>query len=234
MRVGETVPLRIGAVDSTWRVVWLAKEAYSPAVAYIPLDFIHEQQPGMVNSLRLSLAENDFDSISIVKENLDRNLEQQGLRARGSSSKAETRFGFDQHMVMIYIFLIVMSAILAGVGGLGLMTTMNLNVLERRREMGVLRAIGASPPVVWLIVITEGIVIGVLSWTLATLAAWPVSKAIGDLLTKLMFKIGLDFSFQLTGPLIWLGVSICLGIVASFLPAWHASRRPVREAIGYE
>ena len=41
-------------------------------------------------------------------------------------------------MVMIYIFLIVMSGILAA-GGLGLMTTMNLNVLERRREMGVLR-----------------------------------------------------------------------------------------------
>ena len=64
----------------------------------------------------------------------------------GSASKADSRFSVDQHMVMIYIFLIVMSGILAGVGGLGLMTTMNLNVLERRREMGVLRAIGASPP----------------------------------------------------------------------------------------
>jgi putative ABC transport system permease protein len=137
-------------------------------------------------------------------------------------------------MVMIYIFLIVVSGILAGVGGLGLMTTMSLNVLERRREMGVLRAIGASPRMVWLIVVTEGVAIGVLGWALAALAAWPVSKAIGDLLVKLMFKVGLDFLFEAGGPLIWLGVSICLGTVASFLPAWHASRRPVREAIGYE
>ena len=64
-------------------------------------------------------------------------------------------------MLMIYVFLIVMSVILGGVGGLGLMTTMSLNVLERRREMGVLRAIGASPRAVWLIVVAEGVVIGV-------------------------------------------------------------------------
>src|SRR4030095_6673136 len=111
-----------------------------------------QREPGMTNSVRLALAHNDFDSIAIVKEALDRNLEQQGVRARVSASKAENRFGFDQHMLMIYIFLIVMSAIVGSVGALGLMTTMSLNVLERRREMGVLRAIGATPRVVWLMV----------------------------------------------------------------------------------
>ena len=65
-------------------------------------------------------------------------------------------------MLMIYVFLIVMSGVLAGVGGLGLMTTMSLNVLERRREMGVLRAIGATPAAVWAIVVAEGAVIGAL------------------------------------------------------------------------
>ena len=39
-------------------------------------------------------------------------------------------------MLIIYVFLIVMSSIIGSVGGLGLMTTMSLNVLERRREMG--------------------------------------------------------------------------------------------------
>jgi putative ABC transport system permease protein len=137
-------------------------------------------------------------------------------------------------MLMIYIFLIVMSCILAGVGGLGLMTTMSMNVLERRREMGVLRAIGASPKIVWLIVVAEGAVIGLLSWALAALAAWPVSKAIGNLMVRLAFKSGLDFFFELRGLLIWLAVSIGLCVIASFVPAWHASRGSVRDAIGYE
>ena len=77
---------------------------------------------------------------------------------------------------MIYVFLIVMSAIIGGVGGLGLMTTMSLNVFERRREMGVMRALGATPRIVWLMIVAEGIVIGLLSWTIAALLAWPVSK----------------------------------------------------------
>ncbi len=234
MRVGEMVVLRIGSAESTWQVVGLAREAFSPAVAYIPQSFIQERNPGMVNNLRLALDKSDPDSISAVKADLDRNLEGQGVRARGSVSKAENRFGFDQHMLMIYVFLIVMSVIVGGVGGLGLMTTMSLNVFERRREMGVMRALGATPKIVWLMIVAEGVVIGLLSWTIAALLAWPVSKVIGDFMVKVMFRSGLDFTFEPLGLAIWMIVSIVLSAAASFLPAWKASRVTVREALAYE
>ena len=228
MRVGETVALRVGAEEKAWRVVGIAREAFAPSpVGYVPLT-------GMVNSLRLALDNADPDSIGALKTELDRNLEAEGIRARGSSTKSENRFGFDQHMVMIYVFLIVMSAIVGGVGGLGLMTTMSLNVLERRREMGVMRALGATPRIVWLMIVAEGVVIGILSWTIAALLAWPVSKAIGDFLVKVMFHSGLDFTFEPLGLVIWMLVSIGLSAVASFLPAWRASRVTVREALAYE
>jgi putative ABC transport system permease protein len=228
IRVGEIVVLRIGTEETNCRVVGIAREAFSPPVAYIP------RQKEMVNSLRLSLDRADADSISLVKANLDRNLEQQGVRARSGTSKAESRFAFDEHMLMIYVFLIVMSAIIGGVGGLGLMTTMSLNVLERRREMGVMRAIGATPRIVWLMVVAEGVVIGVLSWIIAALLAWPISKAIGDFLVGMVFQSRLDFVFEPLGLVIWLMVSISLSAVASFIPAWRASRVTVREALAYE
>jgi putative ABC transport system permease protein len=232
MRVGETVALRMEGAESTWRVVGVAREAFSPAVAYIPLSSV--QHPEMVNSLRVALANTDPDAISLVKSDLDRNLEREEVRAHGSSIKAENRFGFDQHMLMIYVFLIVMSAIIGGVGGLGLMTTMSVNVFERRREMGVMRALGATPRIVWLMVVAEGVVIGVLSWAIAGLLAWPVSKAIGNLLVRALFRGGLDFTFEPLGLLIWMVVSISLSALASFLPAWKASRVTVREALAYE
>lgn len=234
MRVGKTVTLSIEGVEKNWRVVGLAREAFSPSVGYVPLSSVQQQSPQMVNSLRLLLDRADEDSVAAVKTNLDRNLERQGMRARSSTSKADTRFGYDEHMVMIYVFLIVMSAIIGCVGGLGLMTTMSLNVLERRREMGVLRAIGATPRIVWLMVIAEGLVIGVLSWAIAAVLAWPVSKFVGDSLISMMFRSGLDFTFEPLGLVIWLVVSIALSAVASFVPAWRASRATVREALAYE
>lgn len=234
LRVGEVVSLRIEGVEKSWRVVGLAREAFSPSVAYVSLNAIQQGPASFVNSLRLSLDHADEDSIAAVKSDLDRNLEQNGMRARTSTSKAEHRFGFDQHMVMIYVFLIVMSSIIGCVGGLGLMTTMSLNVLERRREMGVLRAIGATPRIVWMMIVVEGLVIGLLSWTIAAVLAWPVSKVIGDTLVGVMFRSGLDFTFEPIGLIVWLLISIALSAVASFLPAWRASRATVREALAYE
>jgi len=236
LKAGNEVTLRIGPEQRPWKIVGIAREPFSPATAYIPLRYMEVRggHVAMANTLRLALEKTDPASINSLKGSLEQNLGQEGVRALGSASKADGRFGFDQHMVMIYVFLIVVSCILAGVGGLGLMTTMSLSVLERRREMGVLRAIGASPTVVCLIVVAEGVVIGVLSWALAALTAWPVSRAVGNLLVRLILRSGLDFYFELRGLLVWLAVSLCLCAVASFLPAWHASRQSVREAVGYE
>jgi putative ABC transport system permease protein len=232
MRVGQTQTLRIGGVEKAWRVVGLAREAFAPPTGYVPLGSM--PQPQLVNSLRLALDQTNEDSLEAVRVSLDRNLAQQGIRARSSRTTVEARFVFDQHMLMIYVFFIVMAAIVGAVGGLGLMTTMSLNVLERRREMGVLRAIGATPRIVWLMVIAEGLVIGVLSWAIAAVLAWPVSKIVGDTFVRALFRGGLDFSFAAIGLVIWLLVSIALSAVASFVPAWKASRTTVREALAYE
>jgi putative ABC transport system permease protein len=236
MKVGNEVNLRVGPAERSWRIVGRAREPFSPPVAYVSRSYADRLggRAGMTNSVRLVLAKTDPASIDRVRASLEQSLKRQEVRALGTITKAESRFAFDQHMEMIYVFLIVMSCILAGVGGLGLMTTMSLNVLERRREMGVLRAIGASPAAVWLIVAAEGGVIGLSSWALAAIAAWPMSKLLGDSLVMAMFKSGLDFRFEPRGILIWLAVSLSLSLLASSIPAWHAARRPVREAIGYE
>ena len=233
-RVGQDVTLRIEGVEKSWRVVGLAREAFSPGLAYVPFSALQQGPSKFVNSLRLSVDHADEDSIETIKAELDRNLEQNGMRARTSTSKAEHRFGFDQHMVMIYVFLIVMSSIIGCVGGLGLMTTMSLNVLERRREMGVLRAIGATPRIVWAMVVAEGLVIGLLSWAIAALLAWPVSKVVGNTIVRVMFRSGLDFTFEPVGLVVWLLITVALSAAASFVPAWRASRATVREALAYE
>ncbi|HEU4508531.1 MAG TPA: FtsX-like permease family protein [Pyrinomonadaceae bacterium] len=185
-------------------------------------------------NIRASLI-HTFDRMFAAKRvELTRSLTKPEEIEKVDKSLTNSRFAYDQHMIMIYVFLIVMSVIIGGVGGLGLMTTMSLNVLERRREMGVMRAIGATPKTILLMIVAEGVVIGLLSWTIAAVLAWPVSKALGDQLVRAMFRSGLDFTFEPLGLLIWMVVSISLSAAASFLPAWKASRVTVREALAYE
>jgi putative ABC transport system permease protein len=235
MKVGSLVSFRMGPELTSWHVVGIAREFFfSPPVAYIPGAFMDQRHPGMRTNAFLALDKTDSVSIDSVEDNLERTLKQEGVRILGSTSQADFRFAVDQHMLMIYVILVVISGIIMAVGGLGLATTMSLNVMERRREMGVIRAIGASSSTVWLIIVTEGVVVGVLGWALASLAAWPVSKFVGDTLVRLMFNSTLDFLFQLQGLLIWLAVSVFFSAVASFLPAWAASKITVREALTYE
>jgi ABC-type lipoprotein release transport system permease subunit len=87
---------------------------------------------------------------------------------------------------------------------------------------------------VGLIVVAEGALIGLLSWALAALAAWPIGRIVGETLVKAMFRSDVESAFDPAGLLAWLALAVVLGAGASLLPAAHASRRPVREAIGYE
>jgi putative ABC transport system permease protein len=236
MAIGNRVTLPMGPGVVTMRVVGVVREPFSPPMAYIPRAFFDDRagHAGLTNNVRLVLDKTDPASIERVKGLLEERLERAGIKVISMTSKGDSRFSFDQHMLMIYVALIIMSAMIGGVGGLGLMTTMSLNVLERRREMGVLRAVGARPAIVWLMLVAEGSVVGVLSWALAGLSAWPLSKGLGAFLVTAMFKSGLDFTFELRGLFIWLGISLLLGAIASLAPAWHAARQPVREALGYE
>jgi putative ABC transport system permease protein len=234
MKVGSTVSFRMGPALTTWHVVGIARQFFTPPVAYIPQAFADRLSPGMRTIAFLALANNDAASINSVKADLEQSLQHEGVRISASTSKAEVRLGRDEHMLMIYVFLMVMSGIILVVGGLGLATSMSLNVMERRREMGVLRAIGATSSTIWLIVVTEGVVIGLLSWAIAALVAWPVSKALGDALVRMVFNTNLDFSYRIQGLFIWLAVSIFFAAIASFLPAWSASQMTVREALTYE
>ncbi len=127
-----------------------------------------------------------------------------------------------------------MAVLLAVVGGLGLMGTMSINVLERTREIGVMRAIGASDGSVRRIVIVEGVLIGVLSWAMGTAVAFPLSMLLSEAVGQSLLESPLSYTFSPPGALIWLVLVIVIATLASLLPAYRAARMSVRETLSYE
>jgi putative ABC transport system permease protein len=112
---------------------------------------------------------------------------------------------------------------------------MSINVLERTREIGVMRAIGAGDWAIQRIVVAEGILIGVISWALGAVLALPVSYAMHKGLEAIFqAEDSFTFVFSLPGVGMWLGIVVALAAIASFLPAWNASRVTVRDVLAYE
>jgi len=69
---------------------------------------------------------------------------------------------------------------------------MSLNVIERKREFGIMRAIGASHGAIQWIVITEGVCVALLSWLLSVLTAAAPTKVIGDAVGSRLLKAPLS------------------------------------------
>ena len=114
------------------------------------------------------------------------------------------------------------------------MGTMSINVLERTREIGVLRAIGASNQGVAQIFILEGITIGLLSWILGSLLVIPMSQGLNQAVGGAIMGTPLSYSYSMQGLWLWLVVVLLLSAFASFIPARNASQLTVREVLAYE
>jgi putative ABC transport system permease protein len=135
---------------------------------------------------------------------------------------------------IVVAFLILMALLLAAVGGLGLTTTMSINILERVREVGVLRAIGASNLTVGKIVLVEGMAIGLLSWFLGLVLSWPISAFMSEQLGLALIKIPLSFQYSTGAAIVWFFALQAVALVASLGPARKAVRLTIREVLAYE
>jgi putative ABC transport system permease protein len=134
----------------------------------------------------------------------------------------------------ILILLMLMALLLAMVGGFGLMGTMSINVLERTREIGVLRAIGASNRGVTNVFMMEGVGIGLISCLFAIPLSFPITDLVARSIGMLAADAPWSGTFTASGVLIWIVTVIVLSLLANYLPARNAARLTVREVLAYE
>ncbi|MEW6406864.1 MAG: FtsX-like permease family protein, partial [Chloroflexota bacterium] len=135
---------------------------------------------------------------------------------------------------VLVVFLLIMAILTAIVGSMGLTGTMGMNVLERTREIGITRAIGADDRAVMRTVIAEGMVIGTISFALAVVLSIPFTYLLSTIVSLAVFETPIDVVFTYSGYAIWLGLVLVLSAIASILPARNAARLTIREVLAYE
>ena len=165
---------------------------------------------------------------------LEQQFDSAGLHRFSVNPSTERMQELKDHLVVIQMFLLLMAALVAAVGGLALASTMSINVMERTREFGIMRAIGACFDDVLQIVVFEGIVISILSWLVAVVIARPLGVIIGDFAGQIFIRARLENVFSPLAMAEWFVLVILIGIIASAYPAWREARLPVQQVLAYE
>ena len=240
LRVGDTLRLRVNGEETNWVVVGFFQLVGKSAgfIAYTNYEYLAP----------LIGEENRAPTFRVIADRTNLTAaEQRELGSRMEETLQERGFGVtevrDGHSLVedssrpldtLTGFLLIMAVLTAMVGSIGLMGTMSMNVLDRTREIAVMRAIGASDRAVMSLVLVEGVLIGLISWLVGVALAMPISKLLSDTIHLAVFDARADFTFTAFGPLAWLGVVVVLSVLASVIPARSAARLTIRDALVYE
>lgn len=237
LKPGDPVRININGDIQTWEVVGLFKFVDREGVlGYAPYEYI-SQVNDLANqsySYRLVTDRHDRPYQDHVAELVDGFLREKGFKVRVAQAGRATLDTAVESLDILVTFLLIMAVLTAIVGSMGLTGTMGMNVLERTREIGIMRAIGADDRAVMRTVIAEGVVIGLISFAFAVLLSIPFTYLLSTIVSLAVFQTPIDVVFTLMGYGIWLGLVLVLSAVASILPARNAARLTIREVLAYE
>ncbi len=178
----------------------------------------------------------DKDKIEEVAEEVeelmrrDRKLDE-GDEDFSVQTPIESLEGVNLILNIIQLIVVGIALISLLVGGIGITNTMFTSVIERTKEIGVMKAIGAKNQDIMIIFLIEsgllGLVGGIVGAVIGLAMAMAISNAVGSLLG------GISFGVRISYPLLFgaISFSFILGIISGTLPALQASRLNPVEAL---
>jgi putative ABC transport system permease protein len=238
-QLGDELVLQIGGEEHRWRIVGFSEEfiaPVNPATGYVSYDGLVRAVGGVghVDSLQVVTERQDAAFLAQMTQMLEEYTAQHNLDIRLITTSYEDQMQMQERFNLITALLGLMAALIGFVGGLGLMGTMSINVLERTKEIGIMRAVGASDGQVQQIVIAEGLVIGCIAWILGIVLSVPVSQVMSTQMGIQLLSQPLTFTYEFFGVVLWLAIVLVLATIASYLPARSASQVTVREVLTHE
>jgi putative ABC transport system permease protein len=236
-KVGDVITVRINRKDHPFTIVGIYEMAGNviPPIVYTNYEYLTQLtgQVGQVGSLKVVTDSPAPARQKEVEALLTTRFKELGMQISTQTS-GETLEQQSSMTNIIVMMLLFMAMLIAVVGGLGLMGTMSMNVLERTREIGVMRSIGAENMAIFQLVVVEGMMIGLISWGLGALLSIPITNVLDTAVGVSMLSVPLQPVFSQEGLWTWLVVVVVLSTLASLLPARNAVRLTLREVLAYE
>jgi putative ABC transport system permease protein len=243
IRLGDVVTLDLGHLgDDEWEVIGLYRVfvmfggGFSVDAIFAPREavFAATKKTGRANTLLVRTQSHAGADVETCASRLTDLFSQRNIEVMQTETMPVLRQTSDITFSYVVIMLLMLAVIVALVGGIGLMGALWISVIERTKEIGVMRAIGALSPTIMGMFMLEGIVQGLLSWLIALPLSMLVAPLMANALGQALFNSRLDYSFNIGAVFTWLAVILVVAAVASLIPARNATRINVRQSLTYE
>ena len=233
VRPGQYIVLKVHGRPVRLLVVGIMRELLAGGAVYVsPYAFAAATgTAGSSNAVRVALR--DPALAAATAHTIVAMLEREQIAV--SAVLTESSFGAAQggHIVILVWALGFIAAMMALVGLLGLASSLGSSVLERTREFGIMRAIGAPSRTVVASVVLEGVLTGVFGAGIGMLAAVLPSAVVGNILASISNQ-ALSLKLSGVGALLWLGFIVIAALVASYTPATRASQLTIKQTLDWE
>jgi putative ABC transport system permease protein len=242
IKVGDTVKISLmNSPTKEWQIIglyrWFAGSGYAVEPVYAPLSSIQppQQNPATHSFALLSANINTLEEEKTYANQLKNAFQQQHipLDFYTTHSRLEQRLFAQNQFRPITRMLLGLAVMIAAVGAIGLSGNLAISVLQRSREIAVLRAIGASSTAIFKLFMLEGLLHGLLAWLISVPCAYLVAEPLAKKLGLTMLGIQLDFVFSWISVGLWLALVLILVAVAGYLPARQATKIAVRAGLSY-
>ena len=243
VKVGDTVSIEftdfevIGIIAESEDEGGMTFQSLSTGL-FIPLDPVETifGGPGQVSQVfvKVSEGENPEEIAEIIEAIFD-----QQDTSVSTITAAEMTESIQSVISIIQLVLSAIAAISLLVGAIGVMNTTYMSVLERTKQIGIMKAIGAKDRQVLSLFLIESSLIGFVGGALGTILGVGLSSVAGKLLGGMMLAGpggGMTFAASYSATLIILALvlSLVLGAVAGVIPAYRGSKLQPVKALRYE
>ena len=186
----------------------------------------------------LGASTSPYSGLLVVAEGIENvGPARDAITAIGYSSSAPENLiaSVDNYLGVVEIVLTAVGLIALVVAALGITNALLASVRERRREIGVLKALGARDRDVLRLFLIEAFVLGLVGGALGTLTGAAIARVVGAVVNGYLADQGLAGVRLTVSPLVIFGGiagATILAVLGGIAPAWRAARLPAVEAVG--
>ena len=232
--VGDQIRLRTGGGPATLRVIGVSSsQTGNGAVIFMPVATLQAVlgSPGTVNNYWVTTTSDDHGLIDRTTTRLEDTLAVHGNQV-GSIVNYDAKEKQIAANGMITTSITVLGLLIVAISLVGLVNAITMTILERTREIGMLRSVGARARDIRRIFATEGVVVSILGWALGVPLGYALARALGWATGE---AVGLKITFVF--PALYVAIAligtVLLALVVMLAPLRRAVRLKPGEALRY-